>query len=407
MKFFKKGITLFLALALCLNFCGCGCFDRSWAIQCGDESLPTGVYVFFLMQAHQEAIQKLSQDGSTTDDLTNATIEGQSAPNWIVERSLTMCKEILVIEVIFVEMGLSLTEADEKQIQKLVDSIMSSSGTMFANSGISRADVQRVVSAQVKRSKVFMAIYGKDGSNPVSDEALNRYYKETYMKLLFHSKMPTPSGESGDANNSNSENSSEGENNQNQPVETDETIQSELNGYVDAINNGSKTLDQVREELKKSASAQDGAPSDPLVEQIINPNSPTLASEIAEKVKTLEKGKAAMVTLNNIYFLIYNAGAPTEDLDFSKDEDTEQKPESQDANQENSDQNTENDSDQEQESDESGKNSKRDNILSEMKRTEFEKKIKQKLDSLGFTMNYNALNQFNPLMFNKLVNAAA
>ena len=227
------------------------------------------------------------------------------------------------------------------------------------------------------------------------------------MKLLFYSKMPTPSSESGDANNSDSGNKPEGENNQNQPAETDETIQSELNGYVDAINNGSKTLDQVREELKKSTPAQAGAPSDPLVEQIINPNSPTLASEIAEKVKALEKGKAAMVTLNNIYFLIYNAGAPTEDLDFSKDEAAEQKPESQDANQENSDQNAENDSEQEQESDESGKNSKRDNILSEMKRTEFEEKIKQKLDSLSFTINYNALNQFNPLMFNKLVNAAA
>ena len=129
---------MFLALALCLNFCGCGCFDRSWAIKCGDESLPTGVYVFFLMQAHQEAIQKLSQDGSTTDDITNATIEGQSAPNWIVEKSLSMCKDALVGEAMFSEMGLSLAESDEKQIQELVDSVMSSSGTMFANSGISR-----------------------------------------------------------------------------------------------------------------------------------------------------------------------------------------------------------------------------------------------------------------------------
>lgn len=398
MKFVKKFVTLFLALTICLNFCGC--FDKSWAIKSGDDSLSTGIYVFFLMQAHQEAMQKLSSDDGTPDDISTATIDGQSAPNWIVEKALIMCKEALAVEKMFAENGLTLAEADEKQIQDLVESIMSSSSTAFENSGISRADVQRVVSSQIKRNKLFLATYGKDGASPVSDEELNQYYKENYLKLLFYSKMPTPSTESGNANNSNLENNPEAANNENQKVETEESIQNELNAYADAINNGSKSIDQIREEIKKSTSAPSGADGDPLIEQIINPNSPTLAAEIAEKIKTLEKGKADMVTFNNVYFLIFNGGAPTEDIDFSKEAASEQKPESTDSNQDaNSEQN--------QESEGAGQESQRDTILSEMKHAEFEDKIKQKLDSLGFSINYNAVNQFNPLMFNKLVNAAA
>ncbi len=398
MKFVKKFVTLFLALTICLNFCGC--FDKSWAIKSGDESLATGVYVFFLMQAHQEAMQKLSNDDGTPDDISNATIDGQSAPNWIVEKALSMCKEALAIEKMFTEKGLTLTEADEKQIQDLVESIMSSSSSAFENSGISRADVQRVVSSQIKRNKLFLSTYGKDGASPVSDEELNQYYKENYLKLLFYSKMPTPSTESGNTDNSNSENNPESANNENQKVETEESIQNELNAYVDAINNGSKSIDQIREEIKKSASAPSGTDGDPLIEQIINPNSPTLAAEIAEKIKTLEKGKASMVTFNNVYFFIYNGGAPSEDIDFSKESSSEQNQKSTDSNQDaNSEQN--------QESEGAGQESQRDTILSEMKQAEFEDKVKQKLDSLGFNINYNAVNQFNPLMFNKLVNAAA
>lgn len=398
MKFVKKFVTLFLALTICLNFCGC--FDKSWAIKSGDDSLSTGIYVFFLMQAHQEAVRRLSANGDSSDDIINATIDGQSAPNWIVERALSMCKEVLTVEKMFAENGMTLTEADEKQIQDLVESIMSSSSSAFESSGISRADVQRAVSSQIKRNRLFVATYGKDGSNPVPDEELNQYYKDNYLKLLFYSKMPTPSTESGNADNSNSENNPEAANKENQKVETEESIQNELNAYADAINNGSKSIDQIREEIKKSASAPSGTDGDPLVEQIINPNSPTLAAEIAEKIKTLEKGKSAVVKFNNVYFLIYNGGAPSEDIDFSKEAASEQKPESTDSNQDaNSEQN--------QESNGAGQESQRDTLLSEMKNAEFEDKIKQKLDSLSFSVNYNAVNQFNPLMFNKLINAAA
>lgn len=418
MKFVKKFTTLFLAITICLNFCGC--FDKSWAIKCDEESLPTGIYVFYMMQSYQEATQKLSQDGAATDDISNATIDGQSAPNWIVEKSLNMCKKLLAVEKIFTDMSLTLTEDEENKAQKLTDSMWESSGTMLEkNYGINKDAVHRASSLySVKLNKIFNSIYGKDGTNPVSDENLNKYYKETYLKLLFYSKMPTHSGESSDVNNSDSENKPDGENSENQNIETDDAIQNEMNSYADAINNGTKNLDQIRDEIKKSASAPADAANDPLIEQIINPNSSSLAPEIAEKIKNLEKGKAAVVTLNNVYFLIYNAGAPTEDIDFIKDASTEQQPEtssakienadhnpgSPDSIQENSDQNSENNSEQDQKIEESSQTSKRDEILYEMKQSELEEKINLKLSSMSFNINYNAVNQFNPLMF-KLISA--
>ena len=48
---------------------------------------------------------------------------------------------------------------------------------------------------------------------------------------------------------------------------------------------------------------------------------------------------------------------------------------------------------------------KRDEILSSMKNTEFENKIEETVNGINFNINYNAINQFNPLMFSKLITA--
>lgn len=378
MKLIKKVAAL---LTICMFFVtATACADNSWAIKGGDESLSTNFYVFYLMQAYQEATEKLSQEGKSTSDLSKEKIEDQSAPNWIVEKALKRCKELIAVETMFKEMNLSLTEEESKKAQEKTDSFWESSGNMYEkNFGINKDAVHRASSLfNSKINKIFQAIYGKDGSNAVSDDEINDYYKNNYVKVLFYSKVPyeaTESESSSDGENKenteeNKEASSEGENKEkseeNKKVDTDESIQKEFEEYTSAINSGSQTIEQIRDAIKKSENITNS--DDPLTEQIINPNSSSLTTEISDAINKLEAGKASYIKFNDVYLMLIKPNEPLKDLDLSEE-------------------------------------GKRDEILSSMKNTEFENKIEETVNGINFNINYNAINQFNPLMFSKLITA--
>ncbi len=377
MKLVKKVTTL---LTICMFFVtATACADNSWAIKGDSETLSTSVYVFYLMQAYQEATQKLTQDGKSTSDISNEKIDDQSAPNWIVEKALKRCKELIATEKLFKEMNLSLTEDESKKAQETTDSLWESSGSMYEkNFGINKDAVHQASSLfNSKIDKIFHTIYGKDGSNAVSDDEINDYYKSNYVKILFYSKVPYEATENAEENNnSESENkseneaSSEGENKENseenKKVDTDESIQKEFEEYTSAINSGSQTVDQIRDAIKKRENITDD--TDPLVEQIINPNSSSLTEEIRDAVNKLDAGKATYIKFNDVYFMLIKSNSPVENPDLSEE-------------------------------------GKRDGILYDMKNKEFENKIEESVNGINFNINYNAVNQFNPLMFSKLVTA--
>lgn len=377
MKFVKKLVTL---LSICVFFISnTACSDNSWAIKNDTETLSTSVYVFYLMQSYQEAIQKLTQDEKSTSDISNETIDGQSAPNWIVEKALKKCKELIAIEKKFKEMNLSLTEEENNKAQETTDSVWESSGSLYEkNYGINKDSLHQASTLfNSKLDKIFHAIYGKDGTNYVSDDEINEYYKSNYIKLIFYSKMPYQNNdESSEENSSDQEDkskddsNSESENNENteenKKTDTDESIQKEFGEYVDAINSGNNTIEQIRDIIKKNNDIPDD--NDPLIEQVINPNLSSLATEVSEAVKKLDAGKATYIKFNDVYLLLFKSASPVENPDLSKE-------------------------------------SERDNILYDMKNDEFESKIDEFISSINFNVNYNAINQYNPLMFNKLINA--
>ena len=377
MKFVKKLVTL---LTICTFFVtATACANNGWAIKGEGESLSTSIYVFYLMQAYQEATQKLTQEGKSTSDISNEKIENQTAPNWIAEKALKRCKELIATEKMFKDMNLSLTEEESKKAQETTDSLWESSGNMYEkNFGINKDAVHQASSLlNAKIDKIFHAIYGKEGSSAVSDDEINDYYKNNYVKILFYSKVPYEATESEDENNNSeaeenkTENeASEGENKENsetnKKVDTDESIQKEFDEYTSSINSGSQTIDQLRDTIKKSENITDD--TDPLVEQIINPKSSSLTTEISDAVNKLDAGKSTYIKFNDVYFMLIKSSNPVENPDLSEE-------------------------------------SKRDSILYDMKNKEFENKIEETVNSINFSINYNAVNQFNPVMFNKLVTA--
>lgn len=320
------------------------------------------------MQAYQEGIQKLALENKNTTDISNEKIEDQSAPNWIVEKALKSCKYLIATEKIFKQMNLSLSEDEQKKAQETTDSMWESYGSMYEkNFGINKDSLHQASSLfNAKLEKIFNAKFGKDGTNAVSDDEIKDFYKNNYMKILFYTKTPYETTENSDETNS----SQQTENNENSDEAkssiSSETIQKDFEQYTSSINNGSQSIDQIRDTLKKAENITDD--TDPFVEQIINPNSSSLSSEISDAVKSLDPGKATYIKFNDIFFLLIKTTDSVEDPDLSDE-------------------------------------TKRNNILYDMKNDELESQIQETINNTNFSINYNAVNQFNPLMFSKLISA--
>lgn len=356
MKTLKRALTILTLGIFILPLTAC--VDRSWALKADDVTISTGEYVFYLMEAYQAANNKLAEKGISTTNLSEETIDEKSAPDWIVSKALDSCKEKIAIEQLFKEKGLELTEEELKKADESTNSIWESAGSMYErNFGINKDAVHQAYSlVNAKREKLFMSYYGKDGSEAIADEDIAKYYKENYISLKFYAKMPTT--EASIENESADENA---ENKEEKKVETDESIQKQFNEYVEAINNGTKNIDQIRDSIKANEKIE--GEHEPLIEQTINLASPSFPQEIVDAVKDLAVGKATQVKFNDAYFFMYKSAAG----------DTITVP---DLNNE----------------------TERSRILYDMKTEDFDQKIQAVTARLNISINYNAVNQYDPIV---------
>lgn len=357
METLKKIPILFISCIFLL--CTTACSDKTWALKSDNETISTSTYVYQLMQFYQEANDKLIEKGISTTDLKNEELDGQKANDWIKEHAINSCKDMLAVDKIFKDMNLTLTDEDKKKAQEKTDSIWESSGEVYEkNFGINKDSVHQSYSLyNIKKHKIFNAIYGKDGTDPVSDEKLLEYYKNNYISLKFYSKMPFEDTDS--------------EGNEGQPengkVDTDEFIQQQFSGYVASINSGTKSINQIQNEIKANDHIENN--TDSLEDQIVNPNSTELPKEIVDAIGTIEPGKATYIKYNDIYLFLYrNPNSTNIELpDLTNESD-------------------------------------REKILYDMKSDDFNKRIDKTKNSITITINNNVINKYDPNMFNKSTN---
>lgn len=354
MKTLKKALTALTLCVFSIFSMACSCIDRSWALKSDAESVSTGEFVLYLLESYQAAQSKLAEQNISSSDLSKETIEDKSATDWIANHALELSKEKIAIEKMFKDMNLELTEEETKKADDTTNSSWDSFGSMYEkNFGVNRDAFHQVYSLlNAKREKIFNALYGKEGSNAVSDEEILKHYKENYVSFKFYSKTPKTLDENQDEASTDEEKSA---------VETDESIQKQLNEYVEAINNGTKNIDQISDLIKANDKLE--TEGSPLYEQTININSSSFPQEIVDAIKGLETGKATSIKFNTLYLLLYKsaAGDTLADPDLTDD-------------------------------------SKRNNILYEMKTSEFDEKIQATKNSLSFQVNYNAINQYDPII---------
>ena len=343
MKTWKKCLAAVLSLAIMASATACSGADKSWAVKNDNLTVPIGAYIYNLYSAYQQASVQVED---STKPILEQTVEDQDAATWIKENALRQTKSILVIDDKMKELNISLTEDELQQVSDQTDSYWGSISTAMTEYGVSKSSFNLAYADYyTKYAKVFDAIYGKGGTQEVSDADVKDYYVTNYMAFSYV-LAPIIDMTTGT-------NLSEDELSQ---------LDTEFKDYAAKINDGSMTAQEAADAYKTSS----GDDTVQLYTDAANFNGETSSypEEFGTSLKSMKDGECRIVEVQGLYKVL-----------LVKDDVT--------ATAEN------------KISDEASRTA----ILQNMKQEEFKQMIDEAADGYSAEINQKAIDSYQPDMF--------
>lgn len=158
-----------------------GCSDTSWGAECDGQRMPAGVYINQVLSAYSEGLGKL--DNAEESNAWKNTVGGEDFTAWVRSRTQENVYQYFATEKKFEEMGLSLDEFTQAQINYAVESQWSYYQSVYEENGIGKSSFQNEIENTYKRSNLFEAIYGREGTEAVPVKELVDKFNEEYINL--------------------------------------------------------------------------------------------------------------------------------------------------------------------------------------------------------------------------------
>ena len=310
MENLKKLTAFSLAVAMLAAFSGCG--DQTWSYRTKDVSLSAGTYIFNLMNGYYEAYGMVDTPDEVDDILKEEVTDSDKDVTKTVEQfALDSADEdtlkMVAVEDIFKKNNLKLDTDDTALSEMYVGQVWSTMKQTCEEYGISEESFNYCyVEAPAKSEKVFEFLYGKGGSEAVSDDALIEYYKDKYTGYAYFSLSMTDHDDEGNAVSKSDNEIKKAEEN--------------FKAYADMINNDKKNYKDAVLKYTEDYSLS----SDPTYSGSYNKEDSTLTEAVTAPLDNLKEGQAEFVKSGEgedaIYYLVYKP--VTDDIiDFLADED--------------------------------------------------------------------------------------
>ena len=176
-----KGLLAGLLAAITL-FSVTGCSeDTSWIAKTEDETIPAGVYLSYLMTAYNEAVDQVD----TTKDIWEQKIGDVSFEQWITDKANNALRQYVAINLLFDELGMTMGEEGKRIAENQTDSYWEGYEDMYEANGISYASLLKMAEADYKTQKVFEYYYDKGGVEEVPDKEIRDYFYDNYAKVKY------------------------------------------------------------------------------------------------------------------------------------------------------------------------------------------------------------------------------
>lgn len=228
MKNFKRIFASALILLMAVYSAACHPKDEI-AVTVGDISFTSAYYMCALINADSEAKtrvqEELSEDESTTDiDYYSKKIDDKDYVTWVEDTAMETLKQIAAYKMLCAENGLELSEEDETNAENYASYYWSSYGysTYFEPNGVGEQTYTQYMRDSYYSGIYFEFLYGAEGEKAIDAETVRTTMYENF--IIADMLQASFSG-----------------------LEEDQITQTteQFNTYVEELNNGTKTFEQV------------------------------------------------------------------------------------------------------------------------------------------------------------------
>lgn len=176
-----------LTMAFAVTACGEG---TSWIAKCQDETINSGIYIYYQTEAMSEATSKLTKENADLDTkdeklLKTLTVDGVNVTQWVNEKASKQVKIFAAVNQKFDELGLELTPEDQDNVKNMSETFWQYYSGMYEKNGIGKESFGKIVEHDYKRNKVFLHYYGEGGEKECDDAQLAAYLEGNYSRVKY------------------------------------------------------------------------------------------------------------------------------------------------------------------------------------------------------------------------------
>ncbi|MFT8888292.1 MAG: peptidylprolyl isomerase [Ethanoligenens sp.] len=178
-----KASAFLLACVLAIGMTGCA--NTLWVMKTNTITVPTGVYLYYLLTEKSNAQSKMSSSASASSSTFNWSkkIDGKDAKTWVVDQATKDTRELLAAESLCAQKKIALSADEKSQVTSYAQNMMSSY-TVLANNGIAQSSLERALAySEYLKDKLFNSYYAAGGSEAVSDADLKDHYIKNFVQI--------------------------------------------------------------------------------------------------------------------------------------------------------------------------------------------------------------------------------
>lgn len=199
MKLIKRILAAALVLAMALSLAGCG--DTTWICKIDDSTVASGLYIYYQTEGYGDALYQLYLEDSDTYMMpylyyynygyVDATIldatmsDGTTVEDYINQYALDMCKQQIIVDRLFDELGLTVDEDQQSMMENSMRNTWNDTKDTWEAVGVGEASFEAAVMEHYKEDQVFNAYYEVGGLNGTTEEELQKSYEDNYARVKY------------------------------------------------------------------------------------------------------------------------------------------------------------------------------------------------------------------------------
>ncbi len=196
---FRRLLAALLAVCIALSLAACG--DTSWICEVDGNAVAAGVYIYYQTEGYGDALYQLVQEDSetytypyiyyynmgyiepTVFDVTMS--DGKTVEEYINEYALDMCKQNVIVDKLFADLGLEITDDEAALVDSQVRSAWQNNGEGLEKIGVSEESLRQVITSKIKETKVFDEYYEVGGRNGTTEDEITDYFADNYARIKY------------------------------------------------------------------------------------------------------------------------------------------------------------------------------------------------------------------------------